>query len=122
MFSEMFLFGALFAARFVLWGNTRPDLSQEIGLLATGILLLSSFFMYRSEIGAAYVSEGLRRGHYPDKAHGNQVVRALVPVSVEAEGSEGLSQLSACLVDLPVGEPAASMRLHQIAFHMRQQI
>ncbi len=54
MFSEMFLFGALFAARFVLWGNTRPDLSQEIGLLATGILLLSSYFMYRSEIGAAH--------------------------------------------------------------------
>lgn len=54
MFSEMFLFGALFAARFVLWGNTRPDLSQELGFLATAILLLSSFFMYRSETGAAY--------------------------------------------------------------------
>jgi cytochrome c oxidase subunit 3 len=54
LFSELFLFGALFAARFVLWGNTRPDLSQEIGLLATAILLLSSFFMYRSEVGAAY--------------------------------------------------------------------
>jgi cytochrome c oxidase subunit 3 len=54
LFSELFLFGALFAARFVLWGNTRPDLSQEIGLLATTILLLSSFFMYRSEVGAAY--------------------------------------------------------------------
>lgn len=54
MFSELFLFGALFAARFVLWGNTRPDLSQEIGLLATAILLLSSYFMYRSEVGAAY--------------------------------------------------------------------
>ena len=54
MFSEIFLFGALFATRFVLWGNTRPDLSQEIGLLATAILLLSSFFMYRSEVGAAH--------------------------------------------------------------------
>ena len=54
MFSELFLFGALFTTRFVLWGNTRPALSQEIGLLATGILLLSSFFMYRSEVGAAY--------------------------------------------------------------------
>lgn len=54
LFSEMFLFGALFTARFVLWGNTRPDLSQEIGLLATAILLFSSYFMYRSEIGAAY--------------------------------------------------------------------
>lgn len=53
LFSELFLFGALFTSRFVLWGNTRPALSQEIGLLATGILLLSSFFMYRSETAAA---------------------------------------------------------------------
>lgn len=53
MFSELFLFGALFAARFVLWGNTRPPLSQEVGLLATVILLLSSFFIYRSEVAAA---------------------------------------------------------------------
>lgn len=54
MFSELFLFGALFATRFVLWGNTRPDLSQVIGLIATVILLFSSYFMYRSEVGAAY--------------------------------------------------------------------
>ncbi|HMT20513.1 MAG TPA: cytochrome c oxidase subunit 3 [Promineifilum sp.] len=54
LFSELFLFGALFATRFVLWGNTRPNLSQEVGLLATGILLLSSYFMYRSEVGAEY--------------------------------------------------------------------
>jgi cytochrome c oxidase subunit III len=53
-FSEIFLFGALFAARFVLWGDTRPELSQEVGLFATSILLLSSYFMYRSETGAAY--------------------------------------------------------------------
>jgi cytochrome c oxidase subunit III len=53
-FSEIFLFGALFTARFVLWGNTRPELSQEVGLFATSILLLSSYFMYRSETGAAY--------------------------------------------------------------------
>jgi cytochrome c oxidase subunit 3 len=54
LFSEIFLFGALFAVRFVLWGNTRPDLSQELGLVATTILLFSSFFMYRSEVGAAH--------------------------------------------------------------------
>lgn len=54
MFSELFLFGALFTSRFVLWGNTRPELSQEIGLLATAILLFSSYFMYRSEVGAAH--------------------------------------------------------------------
>ncbi|HNS39734.1 MAG TPA: hypothetical protein PKJ56_05740, partial [Promineifilum sp.] len=54
LFSELFLFGALFTTRFVLWGNTRPPLSQEIGLLATVILLFSSFFMYRSETAIAY--------------------------------------------------------------------
>ena len=47
--SELFLFGALFAARFYLWGNTRPELSQELGLLATTVLLVSSFFVYRGE-------------------------------------------------------------------------
>ncbi len=54
MFSEAFLFGALLATRFVLWGNTRPALSQEVGLFATVILLLSSYFIYRSEVAAAH--------------------------------------------------------------------
>lgn len=52
--SELFLFGALLAARFYLWhepgiGITRPDLSQEMGLIATTVLLVSSFFVYRGE-------------------------------------------------------------------------
>lgn len=54
VFSEVFLFGALLAARFVLWGNTRPELSQEMGLITTSVLLLSSFFMYRGETAAQY--------------------------------------------------------------------
>jgi cytochrome c oxidase subunit 3 len=49
LFSEIFLFGALLAARFFLWGDTRPDLDQMAGLVATSILLLSSFFMARAE-------------------------------------------------------------------------
>jgi cytochrome c oxidase subunit III len=48
-FSEVFLFAALLVARFVLWGNTRPELSQEIGLAATVTLLVSSFFINRGE-------------------------------------------------------------------------
>ena len=32
------------------------------------------------------------------------------------------AQVTACFVDLPVGEPGPSMRLHQIAFSMRQQM
>ena len=51
LFSEFFLFGALLTARFFLWGNTRPDLNQGIGLLATSILLLSSGFMALGEAG-----------------------------------------------------------------------
>lgn len=48
-------------------------------------------------------------------------VRALVPVSIEDDDvSDGTGRIDAFLIDLPVGEPSASMRLHQIAFAMRQ--
>lgn len=49
MFSELFLFGALLVARFILWGQERPELSQEIGLMATTTLLVSSWFVYRGQ-------------------------------------------------------------------------
>lgn len=48
-FSELFLFASLLAARFVLWGNQRPELSQELGLITTSVLLVSSYFVYRGE-------------------------------------------------------------------------
>ena len=48
-FSEIFLFGALLAARFYLWGNERPELSQALGLITTSVLLVSSFFVFRGE-------------------------------------------------------------------------
>ncbi len=54
--------------------------------------------------------------------HGATVVRALVPVSVDDPHGAELHQMHPCLVDLPVGEAAASIRLHQIAFLMRQQV
>jgi heme/copper-type cytochrome/quinol oxidase subunit 3 len=40
--SEAFLFGALLATRFYLWGDTRPELDQMVGLIVTSVLLLSS--------------------------------------------------------------------------------
>jgi cytochrome c oxidase subunit 3 len=52
--SECFLFGGLLASRFYLWGNTRPDLDQALGLAVTSILLLSSFFMNRAEMAMAH--------------------------------------------------------------------
>lgn len=53
-FSEVFLFGALLGARFYLWGNTRPDLDQELGLATTSVLLISSFFMARAEAAVGH--------------------------------------------------------------------
>ncbi|MEO7752553.1 MAG: wax ester/triacylglycerol synthase family O-acyltransferase [Terracoccus sp.] len=52
------------------------------------------------------------------------VVRAMVPVSIYGDDPAGMyaNQVMACVVSLPVGEAGASMRLHQIAFGMRQQM
>jgi cytochrome c oxidase subunit 3 len=47
--SEAFLFGGLLATRFYLWGNTRPELDQTIGLIVTSVLLLSSVSMRLAE-------------------------------------------------------------------------
>ncbi|UCC87131.1 MAG: heme-copper oxidase subunit III [Anaerolineales bacterium] len=52
--SEAFLFGGLLAARFYLWGNSRPDLDQALGLTITAVLLISSFFMNRAETAIAH--------------------------------------------------------------------
>ena len=45
-------------------------------------------------------------------------VRALVPVSVRDPAATG-NRVSSFLVDLPVGEPSAVMRLHQVAYRMQ---
>lgn len=55
-------------------------------------------------------------------------VRALVPMSMDTDeagdhpAGHPAGRIDACIIDLPVGEPSASMRLHQIAFAMRQQV
>jgi WS/DGAT/MGAT family acyltransferase len=46
-------------------------------------------------------------------------VRAMVPVSVRAEGESGGNRVSSYFVDLPVGEGNPVMRLHQVSFAMR---
>jgi cytochrome c oxidase subunit 3 len=48
--SESFLFVGLLVARFYLWGGTRPDLDQMLGLTVTSVLLVSSYFMRRAEV------------------------------------------------------------------------
>lgn len=47
--SEAFLFGGLLATRFYLWGDTRPELDQQIGLIVTSVLLVSSVSMRLAE-------------------------------------------------------------------------
>jgi WS/DGAT/MGAT family acyltransferase len=46
-------------------------------------------------------------------------IRAMVPVSVRAEGETGGNRVSSYFVDLPVGEGNPVMRLHQVSFAMR---
>ncbi|MCP4422670.1 MAG: heme-copper oxidase subunit III [Chloroflexi bacterium] len=53
-FSEGFMFAGLLVARFYLWGDTRPDLNQTLGLIVTAILLISSYFMNRAEVMIAH--------------------------------------------------------------------
>ncbi len=49
------------------------------------------------------------------------VVRAMVPVSIRNDGQHGElgNRVSSYFVDLPVGEPSAVMRLHQVSYAMR---
>ena len=54
LFSEIFLFAAMLAGRFFLWGNTRPELSQLTALIFTVVLLGSSFSMARAEAAIAH--------------------------------------------------------------------
>ena len=72
-------------------------------------------------ISGALRSWLLTRG---EPVHSATTVRAMVPISVYDTDDTGRlgNRVTACFVDLPVGEPGASMQLHQIAFAMRQQM
>jgi cytochrome c oxidase subunit III len=52
--SDSFVFAGLLVSRFYLLGNTRPHLEQTLGLIVTGVLLVSSFFMNRAETAIAH--------------------------------------------------------------------
>jgi diacylglycerol O-acyltransferase len=49
------------------------------------------------------------------------IIRAMVPVSVRSESDGGAlgNRISSYFVDLPVGEPNAVVRLHQVSFAMK---
>ena len=53
--SDTFVFAGLFVARFYLYGaNYRPELSQEVGLIVTAMLGISSYFAYRGEVAMRF--------------------------------------------------------------------
>jgi cytochrome c oxidase subunit 3 len=47
--SDSFVFGGLMVMRINLLGLSHPHLDQNLGLIVTGVLLVSSFFMNRGE-------------------------------------------------------------------------
>ena len=51
--SESFLFAALASARFVLAGTSRPHVDQQLGLLITSVLLVSSLTAFMAEASIA---------------------------------------------------------------------
>jgi len=88
-------------------GNYADDVTINDVVLATISGALRAWLLTRAE-----------------PVHSATTVRAMVPISVydTNDVSRLGNRVMACFVDLPVGEPSASMRLHQIAFAMRQQM
>lgn len=90
----------------VVRGRAADDVTVNDVILATLTGALRTWLLTRGE--------SVTVGH---------TVRAMVPVSIEdGDGSQAGHHIRAFFVDLPVGEPGASMRLHQISFTMRQQL
>lgn len=52
--SDSFVFLGLLVMRFYLLGMQRPELDQNLGLVVTAVLLVSSFFMNRAEAAIAH--------------------------------------------------------------------
>jgi WS/DGAT/MGAT family acyltransferase len=116
------------ARRYVIVGTDLADFRTVRNRLALGHYAdeVTINDVVLATISGALRSWLLTRGEGVQTA---TTVRAMVPISVydtdeadpDAHERPG-DKVIACFVDLPVGEPAASMRLHQIAFSMRQQI
>ena len=116
------------ARRYVMVGTDLADYRTVRSRLARGHYAdeVTINDVVLATIAGALRSWLLTRGEAVSNA---TTVRAMVPISVydvDNDRSVDTGRLgetvTACFVDLPVGEPTASMRLHQIAFAMRQQI
>ena len=111
------------ARRYIMVGTDLEDYRKVRSRLARGSYADD---VTVNDVVLATISGALRtwlltRG---EAVHSATTVRAMVPVSVyDTDDATRLgNRVAACFVDLPVGEPRASMRLHQIAFAMRQQM
>jgi diacylglycerol O-acyltransferase / wax synthase len=116
------------ARRYVIVGTDLADYRTVRNRLAQGHYAddVTINDVVLATIAGALRSWLLTRGEAVDPA---TTVRAMVPISVyhiddnnPEDNAKFGDRVTACFVDLPVGEPGASMRLHQIAFAMRQQI
>jgi WS/DGAT/MGAT family acyltransferase len=111
------------ARRYVIVGTDLADYRTVRSRLALGPYAdeVTINDVVLATISGALRSWLLTRG---EAVHNATTVRAMVPISVYGSDDSGRvgDRVTACFVDLPVGEPGASMRLHQIAFAMRQQI
>ena len=111
------------ARRYVIVGTDLADYRRVRSRLALGHYAdeVTINDVVLATISGALRSWLLTRG---EAVHNATTVRAMVPVSVYGTDDHGRvgDRVKACFVDLPVGEPGASMRLHQIAYAMRQQI
>lgn len=110
------------ARRYVMIGTDLEDYRKVRARLGRGSFAdeVTINDVILATIAGAFRSWLLTRG---ESVYPGTTIRAMVPVSVhEGDDPPTGSQMTACFVDLPVGEPAPSMRLHQIAFAMRQQM
>ncbi|MGE9806885.1 MULTISPECIES: WS/DGAT/MGAT family O-acyltransferase [unclassified Janibacter] len=110
------------ARRYVMVGTDLSDYKKVRTRLVRGRYVedVTINDVILATIAGAFRTWLLTRG---ENVTGATSVRALVPVSVVGpDDVDGSQRVMACHVDLPVGEPSASMRLHQIAFAMRQQM
>ncbi len=110
------------ARRYVMVGTDLEDYRTVRGRLARGAVAeeVSINDVILATIAGAFRSWLLTRG---ESVYPGTTIRTMVPVSVHDGGDTPTgAEVTACFVDLPVGEPSPGMRLHQIAFSMRQQM
>ena len=108
------------ARRYVMIGTDLEDHRRVRARLAQGNVAedITVNDVVLATLAGAFRAWLLTRG---EPVHTTTTIRAMVPVRLDRADEPG-KELTACFVDLPIGEPRAAMRLHQISFAMRQQM